>query len=315
MFSLSAVLFACSGGVLILGQSTESTHNTEAELLPGLLAVDLTVDLEDTADLQNESTADRTMASTEDPSSRTEPLVPQNVETQLRRDSENNGESRASAAGPIATDDLRLAPMPRLRTAGFFAFAACALVAVFFGTQRHPGSSHSKADVTWKATSPPGEVTPLRTGTATMPVSPVKMQKAGETRTAEDSESKGASSEPSVALGEVTFDSLSFVTSEKALAAVFILKRTKDVKGRVLLRWAARSGSADAGIDFSDASGTARFADGQRQLAIYVPLRNDLLKEEDETFKVCLRSPRQVRIHGKPCAEVTIRDDDSAAPT
>ena len=54
----------------------------------------------------------------------------------------------------------------------------------------------------------------------------------------------------------------------------------------------------------------ARFADGQRKLAIYVPLRNDLLKEEDETFKVCLRAPRQARIGGKSCAEATIRDDD-----
>jgi hypothetical protein len=49
----------------------------------------------------------------------------------------------------------------------------------------------------------------------------------------------------------------------------------------------------------------------QRQLAIYVPLRNDLLKEDDETFKVCLRSPRYTRIDGLRCAEATILDDDA----
>ena len=77
------------------------------------------------------------------------------------------------------------------------------------------------------------------------------------------------------------------------------------------MQWAVHSGSADAAIDFSDASGTIRFADGQRQLAIYVPLRDDLLKEDSETFEVCLRSPRRARIGAAPCAEATIRDDDS----
>lgn len=81
------------------------------------------------------------------------------------------------------------------------------------------------------------------------------------------------------------------------------------------MHWAARSGSADAGIDFSDASGTVRFADGQHERAIYVPLRNDLLTEADETFKVCLRSPHRARIAGPSCAEVTIRDDDGIAKT
>ena len=80
------------------------------------------------------------------------------------------------------------------------------------------------------------------------------------------------------------------------------------------MQWAVHSGSADAAIDFSDAHGTVRFADGQRQLAIFVPLRNDHLKEESETFKVCLRSPRQARIGSVSCAEATIRDDDVERP-
>ncbi|HEY0686273.1 MAG TPA: Calx-beta domain-containing protein [Steroidobacter sp.] len=116
-------------------------------------------------------------------------------------------------------------------------------------------------------------------------------------------------------LAAVTFASRSIVTSEQSVAAVFILKRTQLVRGRASVQWSARSGRADSGIDFHKASGTARFADGQRQVAIYVPLRNDLLKEEDETFKVCLRSPQQARIGGKSCAEATILDDDGIGPT
>jgi hypothetical protein len=113
----------------------------------------------------------------------------------------------------------------------------------------------------------------------------------------------------------ISFASRSLVTSEQALAAVLIVKRTKGVTGTAIVRWAARSGSADAGIDFSDVSGTVRLAEGQRQLAIYVPLRNDLLKEGDETFEVCLRSPQQARIGGRSCAETTIRDDDTVSLT
>jgi hypothetical protein len=52
------------------------------------------------------------------------------------------------------------------------------------------------------------------------------------------------------------------------------------------------------------------FADGQAQRAIYVPLRNDLLKEEDETFTVELLSPSNARVGTTPRAEATIRDDD-----
>jgi hypothetical protein len=53
------------------------------------------------------------------------------------------------------------------------------------------------------------------------------------------------------------------------------------------------------------------FADGQAQRAIYVPLRNDLLKEGDETFTVQLMSPQNARLAaGGASAEATIRDDD-----
>jgi hypothetical protein len=107
----------------------------------------------------------------------------------------------------------------------------------------------------------------------------------------------------------IAFISPSVVTSEKALAAVVVLERSPPRHGALRVRWAARSGTADAAIDFSDASGTARFADGQSQLALYVPLRNDLIRESDESFDVCL-DRAQARSRSPRCAAVTIRDDD-----
>jgi hypothetical protein len=41
-----------------------------------------------------------------------------------------------------------------------------------------------------------------------------------------------------------------------------------------------------------------------------VPLRNDLLKEDDETFTVKLQSPQNGRLGAIATAEATIRDDD-----
>jgi hypothetical protein len=108
----------------------------------------------------------------------------------------------------------------------------------------------------------------------------------------------------------ITFQSPLVVTTEKAVTAVFVLTRSPPLGSRARVHWAARSGTADAAIDFSDASGTTVFASGHSQQAIYVPLRNDLLKEGEETFKLCLRSPRNARLEPGTCAEATIRDDD-----
>ena len=95
------------------------------------------------------------------------------------------------------------------------------------------------------------------------------------------------------------------------MAAVFLIKRSQPLRGRARVQWSATSGTADAGIDFaSNASGSVEFADGQAQRAIYVPLRNDLLKEDDETFTVELLSPSERATGQAARAEATIRDDD-----
>ena len=112
-------------------------------------------------------------------------------------------------------------------------------------------------------------------------------------------------------LSEISFDSPSIVTTESSVAAVFLIKRAQPLRGRARVQWSAKSGTADAGIDFaSNASGSVEFADGQAQRAIYVPLRNDLLKEEDETFTVELLSPSNAQAGKAARAEATIRDDD-----
>ena len=112
-------------------------------------------------------------------------------------------------------------------------------------------------------------------------------------------------------MSEISFESSNVVTSESSAAAVFLIKRSQPLSGRVSVSWKTISGTADAGIDFaSAATGTVTFADGQAQRAIYVPLRNDLLKEDDETFYVELISPKGAKLGKTARAEAIIRDDD-----
>jgi hypothetical protein len=304
----------CVVRALIPSEPSESTH-TEAEQLRQLAASDVesTADLEDTADLQAGSATDRTPPTATNRSYATRPAALQELEATPSVDSESHPANDASAADLIKIHDLPLTPMPKQRALGFITFATCAVIAILFTIHRQTGSSDPRTDVITAATPPTDKMQLGSSVVGAISASSRELQKPAETRARQDAQGKSERAGASAPLGVVTFESRSFATSERAVAAVFIVKRTQFVRGKVLVHWAARSGSADAGIDFSDASGTARFADGQRQLAIYVPLRNDLLNEADETFKVCLRSPRQARIGGKSCAEATIRDDDEAS--
>ena len=102
------------------------------------------------------------------------------------------------------------------------------------------------------------------------------------------------------------------MTSEGSVAAVFLIKRSQPLCRPHAGSMAARSAAPPtlASISPSNAGGSVEFADGQAQRAIYVPLRNDLLKEEDETFTVRLQSARGARLGKANTVEATIRDDD-----
>lgn len=220
--------------------------------------------------------------------------------------------------------------MPKQRSWGFFAFIACALLVTLFAFQRRnaqeDGTTPAPAIVPAAASSP---ATSAPEPTATPEVEAAApapdRQETSESSSASASVTPAASTARSAASGrsmarprpaapamsEISFESPSIVTSESSVAAVFLIKRSQPLSGRVSVSWKAISGTADAGIDFaSDASGTVTFADGQAQRAIYVPLRNDLLPEADESFYIELFSPKSARLGESVRAKAIIRDDD-----
>lgn len=291
---------------MIHKQPIEST-DIEAEQLRRFLAADV----EATADLQDEDTVDQTPTAANDRVCAIDRAALREVEATASVDSDAGSASGTSAARLSTIDDLTLSTIEKQRALGFFAFAVTLIV--IFTTQWDAELSLPKTEAMLAATPLVNETNLRRIRVGGISAESREAVKPAETRATQTADDKRKSARASVTHGVVTFESPSFTTSEKALAAVFIVKRSQAVRGRAFVQWAAHSGSADAAIDFSDASGTVRFADGQRQLAIYVPLRNDLLREDDETFTVCLRSPRQARIGAMSCAEATIRDDDGVS--
>lgn len=241
-------------------------------------------------------------------------------------------------SGTVVETELPRELMPAQRGWGFFVFVACAIAVIFIAVERQDGPDEpavAAADETQadSASLPPlgnsiaGAVERPREALAPMASEPFAAREsflADDAKLASTNPSllspAGASHAieapvkpptPAAALSEISFDSPSIVTTEGSVAAVFVIKRSQPLRGRVRVQWSATSGTADAGIDFaSNASGSVEFADGQAQRAIYVPLRNDLLKEGDETFTVRLLAPQNARLGAVSHAEATIRDDD-----
>ena len=221
--------------------------------------------------------------------------------------------------GNVIATELPPELIPAQRGWGFFAFVACAIVMIFIAAQRQDGSDEpAVAEVAEAQTAvEPASLPPLTNSVAgaverprdTLPIgnnesfaadaqlaatNPALLSPAAASRSIEAPVKPPS---PPAALSEISFDSPSIVTTESSVAAVFLIKRAQPLRGRVRVQWSAESGTADAGIDFaSNASGSVEFADGQAQRAIYVPLRNDLLKEGDETFTVRLLAPQNARL-------------------
>jgi serine/threonine protein kinase len=235
--------------------------------------------------------------------------------------------------GAVVATELPQELMPAQRGWGFFAFIACAIVTIFIAAQRQDGPEEQPVIAT-STEEVPVESTALPPLSSSIAGSVERPRDALSSMSANDSfaaDTTLASTAPAllspaiaarsieppplkrspVSLSEITFDSSSIVTTESSVAAVFLIKRSQPLRGRARVQWSAKSGTADAGIDFaSNASGSVEFADGQAQRAIYVPLRNDVLKEDDETFTVELLSPSNARLDQAARAEATIRDDD-----
>jgi serine/threonine protein kinase len=181
--------------------------------------------------------------------------------------------------GDVVPNELPRELMPSQRGWGFFAFVACAFVVIFIAAQRQDNDEPGEPAVAAVVDS-----TPSDPGANALPPLANSVVGAVARETLPSADATLASTNPSLLspapaanpieappvkapapagpLSEISFESSSIVTTESSVAAVFLIKRTQPLRGRVRVQWSAQSGTADAGIDFgSNASGSVEFAD------------------------------------------------------
>ena len=103
--------------------------------------------------------------------------------------------------------------------------------------------------------------------------------------------------------------------SEAAGVLAFPVALSAESGESVTVEWATSAGTATPGPgrDYTEATGTLTFMAGQTARTLHVTVRDDKVKEDDETVTVTLSNPANASIaSGKETATGTIVDDDGS---
>lgn len=112
--------------------------------------------------------------------------------------------------------------------------------------------------------------------------------------------------------GALAFSAESSVVDETAGTLSITVTRTGGSEGSVSVDYATGDASALAGSDYTAATGTLTFADGDSEETLVVPITDDCLVEAAETFTVTLSNPGGGATLGSSLHQVTIDSDDTA---
>lgn len=117
--------------------------------------------------------------------------------------------------------------------------------------------------------------------------------------------------------GKVRFAQAGYSVSEGAGKATIAVSRIDGDDGPATVHWAATAGSATAGSDFTAASGTLSWADGDgANKSFQVTIVNDTADEPNETVNLTLSSPTGASLDDtRKTAALTIDDNDGGGGT
>jgi len=105
---------------------------------------------------------------------------------------------------------------------------------------------------------------------------------------------------------------INHAVAEDAGTAIVTINRIGVSDRVVTVDYATRDDTAKAGADYSARSGTVTFDVGERTKTISIPILEDTLVENDETFRVVLANPSADAVIGSEgTLNVTIEEDDS----
>ncbi len=116
--------------------------------------------------------------------------------------------------------------------------------------------------------------------------------------------------------GTIQFSNATFTATENGGTITITVTRTGGTAANATVNFATANGTATAGSDYTNASGTITFLAGETSKTISITLLNDTAKESAENFTVTLSSPGGgATLGAQSTATVTINDDDGATGT
>src|SRR5205085_396419 len=116
--------------------------------------------------------------------------------------------------------------------------------------------------------------------------------------------------------GKLQFSTAEYSVSEGSGTVTITVNRTGGSAGVVSVHYSTTDGTATAPADYTAASGTLTWADGDTAPKTFtVPIIDDTLTEGNEAFKVNLDGPTGGATLGTPASSyVVIVDNDTAQP-
>jgi Calx-beta domain-containing protein len=112
--------------------------------------------------------------------------------------------------------------------------------------------------------------------------------------------------------GSVQFSSASYAVLEDVGNAVVKVLRVGGSKGTLSIGYSTADGTATAGSDYTSASGTLVFADGETSKTILIPIANDGITEPDETVRLSLTGFADLETLGShPAATIIVQGNNT----
>jgi hypothetical protein len=114
--------------------------------------------------------------------------------------------------------------------------------------------------------------------------------------------------------GTMAFPSAAYSLAEDGMSATITVKRSGGSHGAASVQYATSDGTATAGTDYTAASGTLNWADGDAEDKTFsIAITNDDLGEEDETVNLALDNAAGASLGVPDNAVLTIMDDDTSS--
>jgi Tol biopolymer transport system component len=111
------------------------------------------------------------------------------------------------------------------------------------------------------------------------------------------------------------FNALRYRISEAGSGDTITVTRLGDLSGEASVDYATADGTASQRTNYTTVSGTLRFAAGEADKTLIVPIIDNAYVEGDKTVRLTLNNLQNATLGGASTATLTITDNDTALPS